>query len=227
MSTTIGYSSELYFIEAQDVMGLEDNITPIALPPHLTSEVVVLLGNDKQGIADTLISGREKVQNAIQNKQTHIGVRFAFISNISRWNLPAIFFKGLRQHYKFQSPNIYHISLNSLRSMHIERGFRNAQNAYAISKRWKISPEERVNRYQKLSNSIKQNGFDDKYPIAIMLCRRCGIKDCVDDGHHRIGICVENGIERIAIRFRAAGSLSLRLQNLCLKFINLFPKKTN
>ena len=51
-----------------------------------------------------------------------------------------------------------------------------------------------------------------------MLCRRTGIKDCVDDGHHRIGICVEHNIDRIAVRFRAAGALPHRLQKLLLRF---------
>ena len=136
-----------------------------------------------------------------------------------------IFFKGLRQYYKFNSSGVYHITLQNLRALHIERGFRNAQNAYDISKRWHISPEERRQKYNRLLESMQANGFDDKYPISIMLCRRCGVKDCVDDGHHRIGICAEHGIERIAISFRAAGTMPRCVQKILLKLFNLFPKK--
>lgn len=225
MSTTIGFSSELYFIEPQDILALEDNQTALPADFAPEDEITVLLGNLATDTPDTLICGREAAQKAADSQTPHIPVRFVFASNIARWNILPIFFKGLRQYFKYKSCNTYHTSLNLLKKLHIERGFRNAENAYDISKRWHISPEERIRKYTKLQESLKSNGFDDKYPISIMLCRRCGAKDCVDDGHHRIGICVENNIERIAITFRAAGTLPRCLQKPALKLFNLFPKR--
>lgn len=224
MSIAIGYSSELYLIEPQDILSLDDTAPEQRPEINADDQIVVLLGNAQNGIPDTLLCGRQAAEAAVQNRIPHIPVRFVFVSNIAKWNILPIFFKGLRQHFKFNSGQIYHTCLQHLRDLHIERGFRNAENAYDISKRWNISPEERVRKYNQLLESLQSKGFDDKYPISIMLCRRCGIKDSVDDGHHRIGICVEHHIERIAIQFKAAGTLPRPLQKIGLKLLNLFPK---
>ena len=212
MSTLLGCSSELYFIDPQDIISLED-----ASAKHLTNtkdEVAILI---QQGAPDCLIKGRKTLTQAINNQTAYIPVRIYFKPTISGWNLPAIFIKPLRQKYKFTSSNNYHTSLTKLRELKIERGFRNADNAYKISKRWQISDEQRISRYNQLIDSLKK-GYDDKYPIDIMICRRLGIKDCVDDGHHRIGICAEYNIDRIAVRFRAAGKLPHWIQKLLLRF---------
>ncbi len=225
MSTAIGFSSEIYFIEPQDILALADNQSE--LPTDFVPEdaITVLLGNRSTNTPDTLICGREAAQKALDTDEELVPVRFVFHSNIAELNILPLFFKVLREGFKYKSDNVYHTTLSSIRKLHIERGFRNAENAYDISKRWHISPEERVRKYTQLKESLLKNGFDDKYPISVMLCRRCGAKDCIDDGHHRIGICVENGIERIAITFRAAGTLPRCLQKPVLKIINLFPKR--
>lgn len=224
MSSAIGYSSELYFIEPQDIINLADATVTPNTSIKKSNEIMVFLGNKELGTNDTLICGREIALQAINSQISHVPVRFAFASNIAKWNIPAIFFKKLRCRFKFSSPTIYHTTLTHLRNLHIERGFRNADNAYVISKKWNISPEERILKYNQLRASLKEKGFDDKHPISIMLCRRCGIKDSVDDGHHRIGICLENNIERIAIHFNAAGRFPQYIQKWGLKLINLFPK---
>ena len=224
MSTTIGYSSELYFIEPQDILNLSDTPAEQREKIQTTDEITVLLGNAENDTPDTLVCGRAAAKKAVEERTAHIQVRFVFVSSIAKWNILPIFFKVLRQNFKFKNTNIYHTSLQHLRELHIERGFRNAENAYDISKRWNISPEERVRKYNQLLESLKSRGFDDKYPISVMLCRRCGIKDCVDDGHHRIGICVEHQIERIAISFRAAGTLPRAIQKCGLKLLNLFSQ---
>ncbi len=224
MSTTIGFSSELYLIEPQDILKLADTPADMAAKIKSSDEITVLLGNIDLHTSDTLVCGRAAAQNAVERNILHVPVRFVFVSNIAPWNVLPIFFKGLRQYFKFKSPGVYHTNFKYLRDLHIERGFRNAENAYDISKRWHISPEERISKYNSLVASLQAKGFDDKYPISIMLCRRCGAKDCVDDGHHRIGICAEHGIERIAVCFRAAGTMPRRIQNILLKIFNLFPK---
>ncbi len=225
MSTTLGYSSELYFLDPADIAVLADT------PPEKTAfvacpdKVIIFMGNAALSEADTLVCGREIVQQALKEKTDYIPVRFVFASSIQTWNILPIFFKKLRQPYKFTSHNVYHTTLSHLRALHIERGFRNAQNAYIMSKRWQISPEERIRRYQELSRSLQENGFDDKFPLAVMLCRRCGIKDCVDDGHHRIGICAEYNIERIAVKINAAGALPHIFQKTFLPIFNLLSKR--
>lgn len=212
MSTSLGCSSELYFIDPQDILALPD--APAAYAGKINEDVALLI---RPGAEDCLLKGRKAAENAVNRKVAYIPVRVFFKSVIPLWNLPAIFIKPLRQNYKFSSSSHYHMSLAKLRELKIERGFRNAENAYKISKRWHISDEQRIARYNQLLNSLKK-GYDDNYPIDIMLCRRMGVKDCVDDGHHRIGICVEYNIDRIAVRFRAAGKLPRWLQKLLLYF---------
>ena len=219
MSTNFGYSSELYLIEPQDIINLADASSDLASGIKCDDEIIVLLGDAKTQTPDVLVKGRKMAKNALEKQKAYVPVRFAFKSNIATWNILPIFFKQLRQYFKFTNANVYHTSLKHLRELHIERGFRNAENAYDISKRWHISPEERVRKYTELKESLLSQGFDDKKPISIMLCRRCGIKDSVDDGHHRIGICVENDIDRIAIQFKAAGALPRFLQKIGLKIL--------
>ncbi|MBS4773579.1 MAG: hypothetical protein KHX55_04815 [Proteobacteria bacterium] len=212
MSTSLGCSSELYYIDPQDIIALDD--APASFSAGTDEEVSVLI---RPGAADCLLNGRITAEQAAMHKMAYIPVRIFFQSVIPLWNLPAIFIKPLRQNYKFASSRSYHMSLAKLRELKIERGFRNAENAYKISKRWHISDEQRIAKYNQLLNSLKK-GYDDNYPINIMLCRRMGVKDCVDDGHHRIGICVEYNIDRIAVCFRAAGRLPRWLQKLLLRF---------
>lgn len=209
MSNSLGRSSELYFIDPQDIANLVDAPASAQVP---SSDIVILM---QPNLPDTLLCGRTEVEQAIQSQIAYIPVRFVFASTIPLWNLAAVFIKPLRARYKYESKNIYHTSLQKLKELQIERGVRNEQNAYQISKRWNFSEEDRKNRYNELKESLK-NGFDDRFPLSIMLCRRGGVKDCIDDGHHRIGICVEENIDRVAIRFRAAGKLPLWIQKLVL-----------
>ena len=46
-----------------------------------------------------------------------------------------------------------------------------------------------------------QNGFDDSYPVEIMLCRSLGVKDTVYQGHHRIMFCIDMNVPYIGIVF--------------------------
>lgn len=227
MSITIGYSSELYFVEPQDILKLAAAPSDITNQVKQENNIIVLLGNKATNSADTLVCGKEIAQQAIVDNVTHVPVKFVFLSNIAKWNILAILFRKIRYKYKFESNTIYHTTLTHLRNLHIERGFRNAENAYDFSKRWYLPPEQRIIKYNNLRDSLKANGFNDKYPITIMLCRRYGVKDSVDDGHHRIGICVENNIEKIAIRFNAAGTFSHNTQKICLKLINFFQRFHN
>ena len=216
MKPYIGYSSEIYDIEPQDLVSLDD--TPEDLTSAITSDepVTVLIGNQKLGTRDTLVRGRNLVEKALAANQNHIPVRFCFISVIPRWHIIPLFLKKFRYQYKYFNSNIYHLSAGRLRELGLERGRRTAANAYAITnKRWVIPEEERLKKYQALVDSLK-NGFSDDYPISIMLCRTCGAKDSIDNGHHRMGICIEMGIDRICTNFIAAGTAPRWFQKLYL-----------
>ena len=213
MSTFLGRSSELYYIDPRDILPLPDAAG--LSTASVSDEIAVLIA---AGEEDKLLSGKILAEQAVAAGQEYIPVRFWFKPRIPLWNLPAIFIKPLRQKYKFTNSRNYHASLPHLRELKIERGTRNAENAYKISKRWHISEEERHNRYNRLVESLKK-GFDDNSPIRVMLCRRLGIKDSIDDGHHRIGICVVQCINRITLCFRADGAMPAFWQKLLRRFL--------
>ena len=66
-----------------------------------------------------------------------------------------------------------------------------------------------------------KKGFDDNYPIDIMLLRMLGIKDTVNNGHHRMGIAVECKLPQISVRFSAAGQAPRLLHPLLRVIANI------
>lgn len=205
MSLNIGYSSEIYDIDPKDLEILPNAENAVSAHIHCNDDIIVLIGNAAQNRKDTLVCGRRKIQEALRRQEPYVAVRFAFVSSIAAWNIFPLFIKKLRYKYKYNNTNIYHVSARRLREQKLERGQRNADNAYAITnKRWAIPENDRHRKYQDLIASLRQ-GFDDRSPISIMLCRRCGLLDSIDNGHHRLGICIDYNIDRIATNFIAAG----------------------
>ena len=212
MCINIGYASEIYEIDPQDLIILPDCPPQHASAVKKNAPITVLLGNRDENRPDSLVCGRQAVTEALATGKAYIPVQFCFISKIPAWNLLPVFIKKFRYKYKYFNTHIYHLSARRLREQKLERGIRTAENAYAITnKRWAIPENERIQKYQKLVASL-QNGFDDAYPLSIMLCRRGGVKDCLDNGHHRMGICLDLGIDRISTNFIAAGKSPLILQ---------------
>ena len=209
-------SSETYPIEINDIIALPDSPTASQNQPF--KGVVVLLGNLQQNIPDTLLCGRDLLEKALQEGQQYIPVKFAFKNTVKKYNLITPLIKKLRSKYKIWSSNIYHISPFEIRKMKIERSFRDKDTAYTFTNpKYRRSDKQRRKRYNALYNSLKR-GYKDKYPIEIMLLRMLGTKDTVNNGHHRIGIALECGLTRIAVRFSAAGQAPRLLQPL-LKII--------
>ena len=93
-----------------------------------------------------------------------------------------------------------------IRHLKIERNIRTRKNAYIFSNPlYYFDANERKKRYDELYKSM-QKGYDDNFPLDIMLLRMMGIKDTVNQGHHRMGIAVECKLPRVAVRFSAAGA---------------------
>lgn len=218
MTISIGYSSEKYEILATDLLCLPDATLEIKNICSYSDEVVIYIAPNQ---SDCLVCGREKL---LKNPDGFITVIVLFKNIIPSWNMLPLFIKELRYKYKYESSNSYHVKAKHLRELGIERGLRNYSNAYKLkNRRWRIPKEQRHELYNKLAQSIKNDGFDDNFPLSIMLCRRCGLFDCLDNGHHRLGICIEHDIEIISTNFIAAGFLSLRLQ----KFFRVIRQISN
>ena len=104
------------------------------------------------------------------------------------------------------SSRVYHIAPLYLRNLGMERYGRGGvgrhrDNAYDGKEETKhLSKEEKQERYDSLKESIKDNGFNEEFPILIML-RREGGEDQIFEGHHRLNIAIELGLETVPVRF--------------------------
>jgi len=228
----ICYSSEVYGLAVEDVAILPDSKLNVKNQPN--DEVIVLIGkrrlwlNDVPVVQDTLLKGRDFVNQAIASGEKYIPVRIAFESRIKSYDLISPIIRSLRYKYTLFSSNIYHIRPQEIRAKKIERNFRNAENAYTFSNpKYKMNEKTRHNAYSDLVKSMKEKGFDDRCPLDIMLCRNMGIKDTLNQGHHRMGVALECGIERVAVEFCAAGQAPKCMHFLfsLIADINMFIKR--
>ena len=78
---------------------------------------------------------------------------------------------------------------------------RHRDNAYDGKEETKhLTREQKEERYDVLKESIKDNGFNEEFPILIML-RRENNEDMIFEGHHRLNIAIELGLETVPVRF--------------------------
>lgn len=215
---TIVFSSEVYRIDPADILGLNEDKS-ISVPDS-ADDVIVLIGRNqtfwntseqKYDVIlrekDLLIKGKDVVRKAVSEKTDFIPVRLAFIPGNSPFDLLSPMIRKLRYRIRFYGSNIYHLDPKDIRAMKIERTIKTRENAYSFTNpKYKMAPEERNMEYSRLFNSIKENGFKDNDPLDIMLCRLSGSKDCVNNGHHRMGIALELGLNKVPVRFSAAGA---------------------
>ena len=104
------------------------------------------------------------------------------------------------------SSRVYHIAPLYLRNLGMERygagGVgRHRDNAYDGKEETKhLTREQKEERYDVLKESIDKDGFNEEFPILIML-RREGGEDQILEGHHRLNISIELGLETVPVRF--------------------------
>ena len=90
------------------------------------------------------------------------------------------------------SSNVYHISPLYLRNLGMERSGKREQG-YGEG-------GGNAERYDTLYKSIEKDGFNEEFPIVVML-RRENNEDQVDQGHHRLDIAIKLGLETVPVRF--------------------------
>lgn len=206
----ICYSSEIYHLDPNDLISLKNS--NIKDEVNVSDEVILLIGYNQiwieksTGTPDTLLRGREVVKKAIEENKAFIPVRIAFVPKISRFDFLSPLIRVLRYKHKFYSSHIYHIDPFEIREKKIERNFRTQENAYKFTNpKHKIAKAQRKDMYAKLKESMSTNGYDDRFPIDIMLCRILGVQDTLNQGHHRMGVAIDCNIHRIAVMFSAVG----------------------
>lgn len=204
------YSSEIYMLAAADVLALPCSAEQEKYPQD-DNETVILLGHNRKpeqkDSPDTVLKGRAAVEKAAGEGSRFIPVRLAFIPGNKCFDLLSPLVRKLRYRIRYYGSNVYHMDPKYIRSLKIERTIKTRENAYSFTNpKYRMTQQERDNEYSRIYNSIKENGFDDNEPVDIMLCRLMGAKDCVNNGHHRMGIALELGLETIPVRFSAAGA---------------------
>ena len=107
-----------------------------------------------------------------------------------------------KDYYDIISSKTYNISPTQLRGLGVEIIKRTRDNAYKKHYEYKhMTQEERGQVYDQLKEQIRTQGFEDKYPITIMLLRKDGKKDKILQGHHRLNMAIELGIATVPVRF--------------------------
>ncbi len=221
------FSSELYELSAGDVAVLPD--APDAAPD---GGIVILLGRNPRPESheskDVLIGGRAALNRAIKDGSAFVPVRFAFVPANGRFDVLSPFVRKLRNKIRFYGSNVYHVRPRDIRVLKIERTFKTRENAYSFTKSSRrMTRAERDAEYDRIADSIRKDGFRDDNPIDIMLCRLTGAKDCVDNGHHRMGIALDLRLDEIPARFCAAAAAPAVLRPLLrwLSTLNLAFKR--
>ena len=78
---------------------------------------------------------------------------------------------------------------------------RHRDNAYDGKEETKhLTREQKEERYDTLYESIEKDGFNEEFPIVVMLRRENNV-DQIFQGHHRLNIAIELGLETVPVRF--------------------------
>ena len=197
MKKYLVYSSETYLLKISELLSLADNEAYAD-----GQEVVLMSGNLHKKEWETLLSGRKILEQAKKNGETFYPVRFAYYSFGPLVSFFIGLLKPLKRSFYVEGMFRFQMRLKDILAMNLKRGIRDEHNAYNwTNKRWAMSKEEREKRYDTLYKSIKEKGYNDRSPIFIMLNRNLGVRDQLFQGHHRLNICEELGVEELTVRF--------------------------
>lgn len=220
-------SSETYNLDPRDVVVLKD--TADNVPLIKGEDVVILLGDSRKKTNDTIYQGRSVIEHSIANNIDYIPVRIAFKTRVPYFNLITSFCKGIRKHFNGYGSNNYHIKTQEICDKELERNIRTEDTAYRFNRKsiWVVSKDQRSSWMEYMETSFKKNGYDDKFPMDVMLCRSFGVKDKLHQGHHRMMFCKKFNIERVSVRFVASSHAPNYLRSFFLFLIKITGYKTN
>ena len=108
----------------------------------------------------------------------------------------------MKREFTVASSEVYMICPRQLRESGLELIQRNRENAYRSDRdRKHLSDQERGRLYDELKEKIEREGFRKDMPIMVMLLRDDGQHDKILQGHHRLSIAIELGLEAVPVRF--------------------------
>ena len=217
MSTDFGLSSETYHVHRDSLVKL----TQQDFAFHggaLDCDIVVLLACKANQQQDRIIYLREP---AILNNE-RLRTRFAFQTEGFLFNFFGSFIKKIRSRRQNFSSHTYRILLSDITDNALERNIKTPDTAYNwTSRRWKLPEQERLARYKELEQSFIEHGYNFEHPMHIMLCRSMGVKDKLNQGHHRMMFCKLHSIHEVSTQFISSAYMPPVFQPAFKKFIEI------
>lgn len=207
-----GFSSEYYHIRIEDLLRLNDSDSNSQQKKILkinAEEIILLIGKESKNIPDTLFQGREALVCAQLQGLTHVSTRIMFEQRAPLLSVLALL-KPIRKKYQDSSTRSYEIALSDIIDNHLERNLKTEETAYNYSDRnkWGVPKDQRQSRFHEIDVSFKNDGYNKKFPMAIMLCRGLGVKDKLHQGHHRMYFCRKYNIRYVQVQFLATNSFT-------------------
>lgn len=190
------FSSETYFIKVSNLAKLEKKIIDDKKLAKCENEIVIMV--DANGVY--IVKGNNNLKIKEQNDFIETRVCYYSLSPFVGFFINLI--KPLKRKFYVRNSMSFRVRFDKFLGANLTRGERNRENAYQwTNKRWKISNEVALIKYDELYKSLEENGYDENYPMIVMINRKFGVKDQILQGHHRIGICKEVGIDEVNICF--------------------------
>ena len=177
--------------------------------------VAVGLGSNRaasSGVAassapDFLLAGRHLVQKARADGAPFLPTRFYFRAHdpvLLCWPLHLV--APWKRRFYYVGANTYELDITAFARLRLERHAYTRETAYAHCSRFRGTPAAvRAAEFDRLAASIRQNGFNPKFPLRVMLRRDLGLRDMLRDGHHRLLAAREAGLASVPVRFSFAG----------------------
>lgn len=217
MQTDFGLSSETYHVHRESLIGLPQQ--NVAFPAQtLACDAVVLLACEANQQQDCIVYLRDPSTLDAERIRT----RFAFQTEGFWFNFFGSFIKKIRSRRQNFGSNAYRILLTDITENALERNIKTPETAYNwTSRRWKLPETERLARYQELEQSFIQDGYNFEHPMHIMLCRSMGVKDKLNQGHHRMMFCKLHNIQEVSTLFISSAYMPPVFQPAFKKFIQL------
>ena len=204
------YSSDLYYIRVSDLLALNDAEVNIGNSKDLEAGILVNKDTCK------LCFNRDYLLQ--KDKNDFVKTRVFYYSYPLFIGFLINFVKKFKRKSWVMNDMSFRVLFDELIDANLTRCDRTRENAYDwTSKRWRMSREQANKRYNDLYKSLKENGYDEKYPMIVLINRKLGVKDQIYQGHHRSGICKEVGIKEVNICFG--------LNPMSFDFLRLFTKK--
>ena len=84
---------------------------------------------------------------------------------------------------------------------------------------------KRKQQFYALKDSLQKNGFNDLFPMEIVLCCIWGVQDTLYQGHYRMALCLNMGIKRVSVRFLSAPHAPRWMSFFLIKWRQSIKKK--